>query len=416
MGRWRPTLAAMAIEVRTITDGEVGAWDDAMRVGFLTHPTEGAAEARRPDLELGRCWAAFDGPRVVATLRTFATDLTVPGGEAVPTAALTNVTVTSTHRRRGLLTRMIEPDLRNARERGEPLGALIASEYPIYGRFGYGPAVEHATYTVAARRVTFLDPPSGVVELVDTGTFRKEAPAVFERHRARQVGELRRTDRFWDKWLGLVPTPGWEHKPMFQALVLDGDGNPSGYVAYRTDETWDQRVANVTLDVLELVAVDDEAEARLWAYCCSVDWVTTVKAADRSVADPLPWRLVDARAARLAERNDFVWVRVLDTPVALTARRYLTGGSVVLEVVDRLGLAGGRYLLDGGPDGATCAPTTRAPGLTVPVDVLGAAYLGGHTLGTLAAAGRLDVHDAAALATADAMFRSPVVPWCTTWF
>ena len=61
------------------------------------------------------------------------------------TAALTNVTVAPTHRRRGLLRRMITNDLRSAADRGEPVGIPIASEYPIYGRFGYGAAAEGAS-------------------------------------------------------------------------------------------------------------------------------------------------------------------------------------------------------------------------------------------------------------------------------
>jgi predicted acetyltransferase len=88
----------------------------------------------------------------------------------------------------------------------------------------------------------------------------------------------------------------------------------------------------------------------------------------------------------------------------------------VLEVVDPLGLAGGRVVLDGGPGGATCAPTDQTAGLTMPVDALGSAFLGGVPIGILAAAGRVDAHDPAALAMADAMFRPAVTPWCSTWF
>ena len=68
---------------------------------------------------LERTWGAFDGDRVVGTLRSWPCELTVPGGAAVPVAALTNVTVSATHRRRGLLTRMLEPDLDLAKEQGE---------------------------------------------------------------------------------------------------------------------------------------------------------------------------------------------------------------------------------------------------------------------------------------------------------
>ena len=82
----------------------------------------------------------------------------------------------------------------------------------------------------------------------------------------------------------------------------------------------------------------------------------------------------------------------------------------------RAGLRVRAFVLDAGTDGATCAPTTEPAGITISAEALGAAYLGGVSLRTLAAAGQVDTHATAPLATADAMFRGPVAPWCTTWF
>jgi predicted acetyltransferase len=144
--------------------------------------------------------------------------------------------------------------------------------------------------------------------------------------------------------------------------------------------------------------------------------VATVEAGDRSAEEVLPWLVADARHVVQKWRADFQWLRVLDPPAALSARRYLTPGRVVLEVVDPLGLAGGRFAVDGGPDGASAAATDSSAGLTMPVDALGAVYLGGTTIRALATAGRIEVHDDGALALADAMFRGEVTPWCTTWF
>ena len=185
---------------------------------------------------------------------------------------------------------------------------------------------------------------------------------------------------------------------------------------YRTDGEWDARRPDVTLTVDELLSVTPAAYARLWRYCCEVDWVATVEAGDRRPDEVLPWFVEDARHVVQKWRADFQWLRVLDPAAALGARRYLTPGRVVLEVVDPLGLAGGRFAVDGGPEGASASTTDASAGLTVPVDALGAAYLGGTTFRTLATADRIDVHDHDALAVADAMFRGDVTPWCTTWF
>ena len=134
----------MGVEVRTITEDELEAWGTSMARGFMrVSPAEGDHEFRRGHTELDRAWAAFDGTSVVGTLRSFPTPLTLPGGTSVTSAALTAVTVTATHRRQGLLTRMITGDLDSSVDKGEPVGILIAAEFPIYGRFGYGSAADH---------------------------------------------------------------------------------------------------------------------------------------------------------------------------------------------------------------------------------------------------------------------------------
>jgi predicted acetyltransferase len=407
----------MGTDVRGINDDELPRWGDAMWRGFHHETVDGWAEFARPDLDLSRTIAAFDRDRVVGTLRSFASTLTVPGGAIVPSAALTNVTVAPTHRRQGLLRRMLEPDLAAAKERGEPVGMLIAAEFPIYGRFGYGSAADHAGYEVDARTVQFTRPGTGTVELVDAAELRKQAPTLYERLRHDQPGFIERDDRWWDRSLQIIMTPGDKpHKKAYLAVHRNDAGEPEGYLRYHTDGKWDVRRPDGTLEVDELVAVTPDAYARLWRYCCEVDWVAHVSAGDRRTTEALPWIVEDGRHVVQKWRADFLWVRILDVAAALSARTYLTSARVVLEVVDAQGLATGRFALDGGPDGASCAATGDAAQLTVTAEALGAAYLGGVALRTLAAAGQVDVHDDAALATADAMFRGTIDPWCSTWF
>ena len=163
-------------------------------------------------------------------------------------------------------------------------------------------------------------------------------------------------------------------------------------------------------------AATPAAEARLWRFLAEIVLTTTVKAQDRPVDDRLPWLLDNARAARPMVRTDFLWVRLLDVPSSLATRSYAATGRVVLEVVDPLGLAGGRFDLDVSPDGAACEPTAEPADVTVPVQALGAAYLGGARLTTLHAAGWLDEHAPGAVDAADAMFAGRIAPWCNTWF
>lgn len=407
--------AANDVSVRTIAASEIDGWIRCMATGFLNHPAEGEGAYRLGDMDLDRTWGAFDGSTVVGTLRSFATAFTVPGAE-VTAAALTNVTVAPTHRRRGVLTRMITSDLRASADRGDPVGILIASEYPIYGQFGYGAAIEGATYRVDTVTARFVRPGVGHVELVDLATMRGAAPPVYERVRRSQPGSIGRDERWWNRALQQVEVPGATPAKGYQAIYRSPDGEVDGYVRYAATSEWDHMRPKGTLSISELVAATADAYLRLWRYCCEVDLITRVEAGDRSVHEPLVWLLHDGRSLRQTGRFDFIWVRVLDVAAALAARRYPTEGRLVIEVVDPLRLAGGRFALEGGPDGATCAPTDASADVTLPVESLGSMYMGGMSVLALAHAGRIDEHTSGALDRGEAMFRSGVTPWCSTWF
>ncbi len=105
--------------VNPVPVDEVPGWASAMATTFLREP-DGPEAARRIDVltrcwEPARAWGARDEGRWVATLRTEQRTLSVPGaGEGtgeVQVDALTNVTVSATHRRRGLMSRMLAGSL-----------------------------------------------------------------------------------------------------------------------------------------------------------------------------------------------------------------------------------------------------------------------------------------------------------------
>ena len=271
----------MGVEVRTITEDELEAWGRSMARGFMhVSPAEGDHEFRRGHTDLDRAWAAFDGTSVVGTLRSFPTPLTLPGGASVTSAALTAVTVTATHRRQGLLTRMITGDLDSSVDKGEPVGILIAVEFPIYGRFGYGSAADHNVLKLDVSRTRWLREAEGTVELVDEATAGKEAPAVYERFRAQQPGAIGRDDRWWDIVFRIVKFPSFPIAEKFWALCRDRRGKVVGYASYTIDDHWVQRRPENTLTVGEIMGVDDEATLRLWQYLAQIDWVRTVSVND----------------------------------------------------------------------------------------------------------------------------------------
>jgi predicted acetyltransferase len=109
-------------------------------------------------------------------------------------------------------------------------------------------------------------------------------------------------------------------------------------------------------------------------------------------------------------------LRPLDVPATLTARRYASPGRLVLEVSDPLNLCGGRFVVEGGPDGATCCATDASADLSMGMAALGTLVLGGGSLHVLADAGLIDELRPGALDAGEALFRYPVTPWCSTFF
>ncbi len=412
----------MAVDIRPVRDDELPAYVDTLSTGFLERPDiEAIVTQVRTHWDLSRTWAAVDDGRICGTFRSWRTELTVPGGGRIAAAAVAAVSVLPTHRRQGLLRRLVDAEHAAARARGEAVALLYASEYPIYGRFGYGPAVEVATWTLETRAARFresADGGSGSVELVPANEASRELlKAVFEQRRATATGEIRRREFTWDIALGLAASPWGERWKGFLAVRRDAAGTPDGYVRYHAEDKWEQRQPRNTLVVDELHALGDEAYLALWRDVAEMDWVGTGRAEHRSSGERLRWWLTTARAAVPSEVGDGLWVRLLDVPAALAARRYERDGRVVLDVLDDdLPGGSGRHALEVVEGAATCTPTDEPPDLVVPVAALGSAYLGGVGLRdvTIALGGREE--RPGALAEADAIFRTRDAPWCSTFF
>ena len=100
--------------------------------------------------------ATLDGS-IAGVAAAYTRSLTIPGG-AVPAAHVTMVSVGATHRRRGLLTRMITNLHETAGALGEPVAVLWASEARIYQRYGYGLASRVLTVDGRTTEFSLLDP------------------------------------------------------------------------------------------------------------------------------------------------------------------------------------------------------------------------------------------------------------------
>lgn len=386
------------LQVRAVEPDEQLAWLRASRRTFL-HPktvTREHVEHRRPAWDGQRLTGAFDGDRVVGTYRSWDWPLPVPGGPGheLVTDHVSSVTVAPTHRRRGLLTQMITADLRAAKDREVPMAYLVAGEAPIYGRYGFGPAVSGQTLEVRLP-APLAHLPAGAqdvrVELVEDADLRAEGPGLFAIVAASRPGAVRRSERYWDEVLGLAPAPGEDGTDLRPALLArDATGAAVGVARYRTREKWEGMRHDTTLEVSDLFAATPAAQAALWQHLVSLDIVDRLRVTERPLDDPLPHLLADPRRALAGEGSDHFWARLLDVPAALAARGWLgPPGACVLEVHDALGLAGGRWRLEVADGRASVEASTARADVTCDVGALSAAYLGETPLVVLAAAGRV---------------------------
>ncbi|MEU9075916.1 GNAT family N-acetyltransferase [Kitasatospora sp. NPDC004745] len=406
------------LRIRAIAEDEVAAWDRALATGFLRSHVGSAADFRRRQWEPGRMLGGFDGERCIATFRSFDVELTVPGGAAVRADAITAVTVSATHRRRGLLGAMMRRDLAAAADRGSAVAILIAAEYNIYGRYGFGPATRGHGWNVDLRRTRGLREglptvPGGRIDFVTMAELREVGADLHERWRRTQPGAIARDGLWWKRSTGELQVPGFEFKEPFAAVHRDADGAVTGLVVYRVDDKWDGSYPDCTLTVVDFLALDRATAAGLWRFVLSVDWVRKVVVENVGPDDPLPLLLQDPRAATPHVDNaDFTWLRVLDVEAAFAARTYGAPGRVVLAVEDRLGYAAGHWAVEVAADGTgRCVRTTDDADLALDASVLGSLHLGGETAPRLAAAGLLTELRPGAAAAADLLLRTPLQPW-----
>ena len=228
-------------DLRPVTAEEWPAFARAMSDAFAEEVPRTWRDGPPPVAELDRSLGLWDGDRVAATWGVYSQELTVPGG-VVPCAGVSWVTVSPTHRRRGVLTAMMRRHLDESHaQQREPVAALWASEAPIYGRFGYAPATSRGNLQGSVQRLhlrTDVDLGDGLVSMVPTEEFRPGAVRVLEQVRRSVPGNLARGERWWDRALRDDEEDRKGASARRHLLHTDADGTVSGYASYRVKGSW----------------------------------------------------------------------------------------------------------------------------------------------------------------------------------
>ena len=404
----------MSFPLRPITSDEFPklVWADSLAFGQATD--EADTERMAKTTEMDRTLVALDGDDFVATGGVLSFDMTVPGG-SLPCGGVTWISVRPTHRRRGILTSLMERQLSDIRDRGESFAALWATESVIYGRFGYGMASETTTLTIGRdfKALSHAPASSGSCRFVTREQALELWPDVYERVRLGLPGAFHRPKLYWEtrqlRERGKGSTAGRFY------VQYEESGEVRGFVHYSIEHIEDDDRPDAILTVHELHAEIDAAYSALWQFILGVDLIKTITAEHRRVDEPLVHMLAESRRM-YRPQHDALWIRILNVEAALAGRRYSTEGRVVIDVRDEFcEWVAGRYLLEGGPDGASCKRTTTSADLTLSTRDLSAMYLGGTRLQTLAAAGRVD-GSRETLNDVATMFAWDPLPWCPEVF
>lgn len=408
------------LDLRPAAADEFDDFYAAMNDTFFEGVFDGDVALERAVFEPARSLVAVDGTTIVATGGIFTRELTIPGA-VVPMAGVTYITVAPTHRRQGLLTRMMTRQLTELHDQGgEAVAGLWASEGAIYGRFGYGSAAPRAMLSGrTGSRAAFrpgTDLGSGRVRRLPVESARPHAEAIYEQLRPQAVGHLDRTAPWWDRRLSDPDHHRDGATPNRYVVHEEPDGSVTGFAVFRVKPDWSGSEPDTQVIVIDLSGTTPHATARLWRFLLDLDLVTCFRRRLASPDEPLRHLVADPRVVS-TEMTDSLWIRVVDVDRALAARRYQADVDVVFDVRDELCPWNvGRWRLRGGPDGAEVSRTADAADLTLTTTELGAAYLGGTSLLALARAGQVTESTAGALPRTSVAFGWPTAPWCPEVF
>ncbi len=393
----------MTVTVRELASEEE--WDDQFALvgatfgARVTAPEGATRDAIRDMADPRFALVAVDGDETIGGCAAHWMDLSLPGGASVPTTGLSGVGVRAGRGGRGAMRALLEEHLRRSVDAGAAASLLMASEAPLYGRFGYGVTVSVAAHRIDVDRAALAAPldDEGHVDVYETADSARAAVIdLYEALRASNPGMTARNDGWWR--VVLDERAHWKGPAdPFVAIHRDADGRPDAYALYvftnPGSELWRPMA---TLDVHEFVADSVEAEKALWQFLTRVPLTRELRWRMAPVEPRLRNLLADRRQLDTEMVSDMVWLRPLDIEALLSARTYERDGVAVFAIDDeafpdqrgpwRLTVEGGR----GRVERVDTADLTLAP------EHVGMVVLGDSTVRGLASDGLVTATDGGA--------------------
>lgn len=406
----------MDISLRSVSRAEFKYFLTTCEAAFGFGAKDAFVERVGRVLQPERTIAAFDGESMIGTAADWEFMFTIPGGK-VPAAGVSLVGVLPSHRRRGVLTRMMREQLQRVHERGEPIAVLWASEGNIYQRYGYGTATMYSKIDLDRDRAQFRNPSPAVgqMRILDADKTVDVLADVYDRVCDVTPGMFERSRAWWEaSTLHDSEDERDGGGPLFRA-VWEHDGRAEAYALYRLHQEWDTMPIGHVL-VKEAIGTSPLATREIWRFLIGIDLVARIKAIAQPAVHPLLLMLAEPRRLR-ARLSDALMVRIIDVKAALEARSYASDGTIAFDLSDpQFDHNQGRWQLRVESSKAAVERTTADPDVVLTVADLACVFLGGFTFRQLRYGGSVEELRPGALWEADSLFRTETEPWCPEIF
>ena len=320
----------MTSEIRVVRESEFPDYVKAMFWAAGRPVDEAFVRERRRCTDIAKALAVFDDGQLVGTIGMRDLTMQLPGGTAVPVLAIGQGGVLPGHTGQGYMRQMMTHALAAARKDGIAICAWTTSEWPLYERYGGGPATYASTYEIETSRAAFRPDQTveGRCKLVSSDEALQLLPALHATSARQGYTLVARDTEYWSVVVERLDRGdsldfldvGGGHPPAFFCLYRNGAGTAEGVAIYRILPVWKRGLSRTVLDLLYFVHVSAESLTGLYRHLLTLASIDTVRIHHRPVDDPLKWMLVDGRRVETVATGDHIWLRIVDIPAALRQR------------------------------------------------------------------------------------------------
>jgi len=406
----------MKINIRHITPNEEEEYLKIVYTVFGMKPFQDYFERRKHTMEIDRCLAAFVDGKIVGANGVSTFTLSVPGG-IVKAGGIIDVVVYPTHRRQGLMSKLMKKQLNEILQKNEPIAFLHSADSGTYGRFGFGLATFQENWEIQRHDTKFrktLNDYNSVenIEMVSSQDISSLMPEIYEIAWNQRPGMIKREISRWNRLkleMERKDIPGISSYALFKK-----DGKYEGYVNYRLDLNSTATDGNLLIN--EIISTTDEAHLNLLNFCMNIDGVKKITSKSRPLDDSITWVLEDPRKlSRYVQ--DQLHLRILDVPSALITRKYNVDGQITILITDNILESNNtKFLLESSGDIVKCEKTNLPHDIKIDIRELGSLYLGGTTWLNLWRSKLIETNSLEKLHLADQMFYNIHSPWCADYF